>query len=776
MKKSIIFFFIVLSAWTLISKDTLAQETTPSASDKKIIKYVDVRNNKTVSSATILSKLKTKRGDIFLEKVMNEDIKRLYLMGYFSDVGVTLEEVQDGVGVVFIVTEQPPITAIKFVGNRAYREKKLNTVISSKLNEFADEKKLMKDDEAIEDIYKGSGYPWVKVSHRIDIDDEDEHQATAVFIVNEGPRAVVRKISIIGNTAFSDKRVKKIMKSRPSGFFTSGVYKIDVVEDDMARINNFYKRDGYLDILVSYEAVEREKGKKKWIELVINIEEGRRYVAGDVTIKGNRLFSDEDLKALLKMRPGDVFTEQALHEELAILQEYYFGKGYIMAKAKPDTYMNVRTDRVDITYNIAEGQVCYVNKINIIGNTKTKDVVVRRELRIYPGERYDGEKLKRSKERLYNLGFFEDLTFDIEDTSIPDKKDMVVEVKESKTGEFSFGGGFSSIDRIIGFIEVEQRNFDLFNFPTFTGDGQDLKLRAEFGSVRKNYLLSWTEPWIFDHPLSFGFDLYASEKNRSGSTGYAYDETRQGGDIRFGKEFSEYITGNFMYKLESIDISDLSVEASDTLKEEAGEKTISSLFFQLTKDTRDSKFNPKKGIVLSGSLEVAGGLVGGDRDFAKFYNSASRYSEVGPFVLELKSRLGVVTSYNQSGRVPIFERFFAGGTYTIRGYKERDVGPKDQSGDPVGGGAIFIGNAELNFPVIQNLKGALFLDMGNVWSRPDSKPKNGVVTTGIKTGIGAGIRVRTPIGPVKLDYGFPVNADSQQEDQGRFHFSMSRGF
>ncbi len=748
-----------------------AQEETT----KKIIKYVDVRGNKTVSAAKILSKLKTKRGDFFLERVVNEDIKRLYLIGYFSDVTVETLDARDGVGVVFTVTEKPSLSSVKFVGNKYYKEEKLKTVIETRLNEFADEKRFKKDAGNIEDLYKRAGYPWTKVAYRLE-PDKGLDTASAVFIIEEGPRAVVRRIKIIGNTAFSDGRIIKVMKSRTSGFFRSGIYKKDVADDDMERLKHFYKTSGYLDVEASYEVMSQEKKNKKWIELVVRLEEGRKYIAGDVKMAGNSVFSEEELKALLDMRPGDVFTEMALHQDVSGVQEYYFGKGYIMAKVKPDTLLNLKTDRVDIVYNVIEGEICYVNKISIKGNTKTKDIVIRRELRIDPGEQYDGKKLKRSKERLYNLGFFEDITFDVEDTEVTNKKNMVVEVKESKTGEFSFGGGFSSIDRLIGFIEIEQRNFDLLNFPTFTGDGQDLKLRGEFGSVRKNYLLSWTEPWFLDYPFSLGFDFYASEKNRSGSTGYAYDEERQGGALRLGKEFSEYLRGDFIYRLETVDISDLSASASQELKDESGENTVSSTFFQLTRDTRDNRFAPKSGYITSGSFEVAGGFIGGDRDFAKFFNTNSHYSEIGPFVLELKLRFGAVTSYGDSDKVPIFERFFAGGTYTIRGYKERDVGPQDISGDPLGGGTMAVANAELIFPIIQNLKAAVFADAGNVWARPDSQPKNGRITKGIKVGTGVGVRINTPIGPVKLDYGFPINSEDWQEDKGRFHFSMSRGF
>lgn len=776
-----IFLISLLLLTGIFTSPLLAEEPTAVSNDSsqsleaRIIKYVDIRNNKSISGATILSKLQTKKGEQFSQKTVDEDIKRLYLLGYFSDVSVSIEDIQDGIAVIFIVTEKAPLSSVEFSGNKAFNSKRLKGLVQSKLNEFADERKLKKDADAIKDFYEKKGYPWVKVDYKIDV-DKQKNSAKALFHIDEGSRAIIRKINIIGNTAFSDKRIVKVIKTRTSGFFRSGIYKKDVLDDDMERIKHFYKQEGYLDIKPAYEIVFQEKNRKKWIELAVRLEEGSKYITGNIKVEGSNVFTEDLLKAVLKLTPGDTFTEEALHIDVGSLQEYYFDRGYIMARVRPDSMLNVNTNRVDITYNIAEGEVCYVNKVNIRGNTKTKDVVIRRELRINPGERYDGAKLKRSKERLYNLGFFEDITFDTEDTGIANQRDMAVEVKETKTGEFSFGGGFSSIDKLMGFVEIEQRNFDMFNFPTFTGDGQDLKVRAEVGSVRKNYYLSWTEPWIFDQPLSFGFDVYLTTHNRSGSSGYAYDEEREGVNFRFGKEFSEYIRGDLAYKIENVDISDLSADASTDLLDEAGEKTLSTVWYQLTKDTRDNKFNPAKGILVTGSMEVAGGMLGGDKDFCKFFNSISHYSTIGPFVLELKLRDGVVSSYNDMPKVPIYERFFAGGTYTIRGFKERDVGPKDMSGDPIGGGTIAVANAELTFSVVENLKGAFFVDAGNVWYVPDSRPPGASGSGGIKVGAGAGLRIKTPIGPVKLDYGIPFNTDTNQEDTGRFHFSMSRGF
>src|SRR3989338_8209388 len=295
-----------LMAYSILSNLPAVGEEEPG---QKIIKYVDVRDNKTVSGATIMSKLKTKKGDAFSQKVVDEDIKRLYLLGFFSDVSVSVEDVQEGVGVIFTVTEKAPLTKIIFIGNKVFDSRKLESVVESKLNEFADERKLKKDADNIKDMYEKKGYPWVNVTYKIEADETSSSSKT-IFTIDEGARAVVRKIDLIGNTAFSDKRIAKIMKSRTAGFFRSGVYKKEVLEDDMERIKNFYKQAGYLDVKPAYELIFQEKARRKWIELVVRIEEGRKYVTGNIKVAGNIVFSEEELKALLKMKPGSTFTEE----------------------------------------------------------------------------------------------------------------------------------------------------------------------------------------------------------------------------------------------------------------------------------------------------------------------------------------------------------------------------------------------------------------------------------------------------------------------------------
>jgi outer membrane protein insertion porin family len=472
--------------------------------------------------------------------------------------------------------------------------------------------------------------------------------------------------------------------------------------------------------------------------------------------------------------PGKVFSDLALQTDLYNLRNFYLSKGYLFAQINEAASVDPQTGNVDISYNIEEKEIAYVGRVDIRGNTKTKDKVIRREIRLKPGDRFDGDSLQRSKERLDNLGFFEEVVFDTEDTSTPNVEDLVVDVKESQTGSFSFGGGYSTVDQFIGFVEIEQKNFDITNWPYFTGAGQDLTFRSEIGSVVNNLFLSFTEPWLFDHPLSFGFDAYKTSHDKESDIGYGYSEDRLGGALRLGKELSEYVRGNAIYRIEEIDISDVEPTATNDLKKEVGANTLSSMEFVLTRDTRDSVTNTTKGLVLSGSSRVTGGPFGGDKDFIRFFTSASKY--IGFWersVIELDFRSGALLTFGNTDDIPIYERFYAGGANTIRGYNERKVGPIDgATEDPIGGESLIVYNLEYTYALLEFMKVAAFFDGGNVWRKVED-----IGTGDFKNSLGLGLRINTPMGPIKLDYGFPLNTEPGEEGkEGKFHFSMSRTF
>lgn len=739
------------------------------SNDKKLVTKVEVEGNKNISGATILSKIRIKKGKPFSQLVASDDLKRLYALGYFTDIKIEQQDYAGGVAVIFRVQELPIVKGISLSGNKSIRTEKLQELIKSKPKDFFNIQQLKQDMRDIQKAYEARGFSLASIDYQMQT-DEQTNEAQVEIVIQEKVRVKIKDIYIEGNETFSDKKILKLMRTRRDTLFTSGVYREEVFELDLERITSFYYQNGFLDVRVTSEETFGPEKKKMYI--TVKIDEGNQYLLGEIELKGAVIFPENEIRQRLQMQRDEPFNKDKLKYDISNVQSFYFEKGYITAEIDVDTILNEKTGRMDLVYKIVENELAYIDKIKIRGNTKTRDIVIRRQMRSYPGEAFDGEKLKRSKERLYNLGFFQEISYDTERTSIANKRDLIVNIKEAKTGEFAFGAGFSSVERFVGFVEIAQRNFDISNWQTFTGAGQDLRVKAEFGTSSREYELSFTEPWIFGYPLSFGVDGYNKVRERSGTTGYSYDEQRQGGDIRLGKEFTEFVRADLMYKLESVDISNVPDDASAGLKNEVGKNTLSSLSLGLTRDSRDNIYNPSKGLVLAASGELVGGPLGQDKDFTKIIGTFDYYKTLVKKVLwELKVVAAVGDTFSDTDVLPVYERFYAGGTNTIRGFKERTVGPKDASGEPVGGESALYGTCEFTYPLFKLIKVAAFSDFGNVWERLGD-----FASGGFKYSVGLGFRIKTPMGPVKLDYGYPLEAAEGEEKEGRFHFSMSRGF
>jgi outer membrane protein insertion porin family len=748
----------------------------PRGKRQKPVTAIEVKGNKAISSNTIVSKMKTRIGNPYLENVISEDLKRLYLLGFFSDIKIDTEDYKDGLKVIVTVIERPIIGKITFSGIKRpfIKEDKLRESLKSKETQYLDYPSLAEDLNTIKNLYEKKGFNQAEVKYDVSINKET-NKAKVIFNVFEGQKIRIKNILVDGNTAFSDRRILRLIKTRRAWFFNPGVLKEEVLEEDINRIKIFYARAGFSDVEAKYE-VRPDEQKPYLLYVFIEIKEGKRYLVGNISIEGNRDISEDEI--LLKLKeavPGEPFSQEALKQDIVEIQGIYFDRGYIMAQINDFTALNPYTGRIDITYNIIENEVVYVDKIKVRGNAKTKDLVIRRELRIYPGDKFDGKKLRRSKERLQNLGFFHEVSYDTQDTAVANKKDLIVDVKESKTGAFSFGGGYSTVDQFVGFLEIEQKNFDWNNFPYFTGAGQNLKLRLSIGTINSGYDLSFTEPWFLGTPVSFGFDGYRRERERESDIGYGYDEKITGGDLRLGKEITEYVRADFTYRYDILEISNVNIDATNDLKREEGKNKISSVELGFTFDSRDNKFDTRKGNVFSTSMQYAGGELGGTKDFWKAYTRASHYLPLFKgSVLEFRTRLGLADATEDSQFVPIYERFFAGGAYSIRGYHERKIGPIDPvTDDPLGGEAMLIGNVEYTYPIFDFLKLAAFYDTGNVWGRKEDLGEGDLFSS-----VGFGLRLKTPIGPIMLDYGIPLDTEPGEEEKGsgRFHFSMSHGF
>ncbi len=740
---------------------------------EKIVKKIEVSGNERVSQMIIFSRMQTREEEILSEKIISQDIKNIYALGYFSNISVKSTPLEGGIKITYIVEEKPYVDKIELKGNRAIKEEEIERVLSVSAGDIYLEKNLGADIKRITELYEKKGYYKTRITPEVKI-IEEEKRVAVIFDIEEGPRTKVREIKILGAKNVPEKQIRAKMETKTAQFFRRGIFGKEEFERDLQRIVAVCQSFGYLDAeITDYDLKYTHEGRLLFI--TIEIEEGKLYTVREINITGNKLFETDVLLNKLQIKEGEPYNPYRAPEEIGALRNLYAQKGYIVAQIWDEPSIDKDKKEVKTTYRINEGPKTYVRLVRIAGNTKTKDNVIRRELTIKPGDEFDGDKIKRSKEKLYNLGYFkrrdeqgrEGIKAYTEPTDNPELRDLVFEVEEEKTGALTFGLGYSSIEDLVGFIQLEQTNFDIGNPPYFTGGGQKIRAKARFGALSGEYMLSFTEPYFLGYPLSLGFDLYDRMRRWP-----VYDQRNQGGDIRVGKRLTDYVRLNTTYKYEGVEISNVSSDATDAIKDEKGKFITSSLTVGLVRDTRDNVFIPTRGFLGLISTEYAGGFLGGDRDFTKNMGDATWFypvvkKEEFEHVISLRLRAGIVKEFAGSDNVPINERFFLGGSDTIRGYPERSVGPKDEDDNSIGGKSFLIANAEYTFPIWRRtIRGALFYDIGNAWKEPEEMKFDGLFA-----GFGVGLRMQTPIGPVNLDYGYGV-----EEKKGRLHFSMGYSF
>ncbi|MDO8730328.1 MAG: outer membrane protein assembly factor BamA, partial [Candidatus Omnitrophota bacterium] len=446
------------------------------AEDEAQVTSVEVEGNKIVSTATILTKIKTRPGDRMSQQTVDEDIKRLYSTGFFSDVSADIRPLQGGQMVRFIVQERPLVSGVVITGHRNFREAKLREEIKTKEQELLDRRELKQDVDRLKQLYRTKGFHLAEVATDVKV-DEATNKATVFFTISEGGKLKVRRIQFEGNEHISTRRLRRAMATKQAwSFITPGYYRPEVLKEDEERVKVLYRSQGYSDAQAVAESNLDEK--KHWMTIFVKVTEGPLYTVGEITFQGVRQIPMDLVQEELALKTGEPFSQDKMYEDVGKIQAAYFSKGYMAASVDPATALNPLTQKVDLTYTVTEGSIAIVGRIIVKGNVKTKDKVIRRELRLNPGDRYDGEKLRRSKERLYNLGYFEEVTMEtVPSEDQPDQRDLVVNVKESKSGEFSLGGGFISVDRLNSFSEITQRNFYLFNWTTFVCGCQELKFQ-----------------------------------------------------------------------------------------------------------------------------------------------------------------------------------------------------------------------------------------------------------------------------------------------------------
>jgi len=740
-----------------------------------------------VGETLVRANIRSKEGQPYNPNEVNQDVRNLYATGYFSNIRVAEDPSVDGMRLIYYLVGKQKLTDLQFEGNKKFSDRKLRKKTSSKVGEPLDDRKLFNDKLTIIKMYQKSGYPETQVEYNPQ-PDERAGTATVTFNITESQKVKIDDVIFVGASAYSQRKLRSVLKKTRRHWWLSwltqnGVLKKDELEDDKDRLAEFYRNDGYIDF--ELKDIEYDYLTPRKLVLRFIVAEGKQYKVGAVAFKGFTLFTTNEVEKALRMGVGSTFTLRGLNGDREIIRDLYGSKGYIDTRILPRRTANTATGTMDILYEVDEGGKSYIEKIQIRGNTKTKDRVLRRELAVAPGEVFDMTRVKLSERRLDGLNFFETVNAQPEDTDVPERRDLVIAVAEKTTGHFNIGAGFSSVDALIGFVEVTQGNFDLFKPPWFMGGGQKMRLRVQVGTQRQDYLMTFTEPWFLGRKLALTVDLFHRELNYVSANDY-YDETRTGGRIGLSRAlWSDYVIGNLSYTLENVDIHDVEPDASPIIMAEAGEQLISKVGASIAHDTRNSALLATRGHRIEVRAELAGGPFGADTDY---YQGEIRGAQYIPgfaegHVLELLARTGYTEAYGSSERVPIFDRFFLGGLSTLRGYKYREVGPIDQNEEPIGGNYYWFGSAEYSIPIIERIRFAVFYDIGMAYANLDdyddiagAMPEN---IGNYNDNWGVGLRLNLPIGPLRFDYGIPINdSDGVNDSSGRFQFSAgyNRGF
>lgn len=761
--------------------------------DGTIVKKIEIRHvgPPAVSDSLIRANIRLKEGDTYLREGGADDVRNLLGTGYFYNARIVEQSTDAGLTLIYVVQGKPTLTQILFTGNKKYKNSKLLKKVTSKVGEPLDERKLFNDTQEIKKLYEKAGYQKTEVKYSPLIEQE-LGRGTVTFEITESPKVKIQDVQFIGAQAFTQRKLRHAIKTRRNWMFSwltgSGVLKEDQFQEDKERLADFYRSEGYIDFELKDVQIEQINAKRVIIRLVIN--EGRQYRVGSIEFQGNSLFPTSDILAKVRtkdkkgkyhlglgMSVGQVFTPQGLTRDREGVEDYYGAKGYIDTLITPVRVANTERGTMDIVYRIQEGEKSYIEKIEIKGNTKTKDKVIRRELAVAPGEVFDMVRVKLSTNRMYGLNYFAKVDAEPEPTEIPNRKNLVIGVEEKSTGDLRLGAGFSSVDALVGFVEIGQGNYDLFKPPYFfgTGAGQKIRLRAQYGTKRQDYQITFVEPWLFNKKLAFSVDLYHRELQYYSDY---YDTVQTGVKFALTRAlWNDFWIGSVSYTIENIGITHVTDIAPYEIKNfEAGYRLVSKVGASIAYDTRNSSFLPTHGQRTVLSSEVAGGPLGGDSDFYKIELTTSRFFPgfYKGHILELGARVGVVDNYGDQSRVPLFDRFFLGGLYTLRGYKFHAVGPRDSTGvEPLGGGTYWFGTAEYSIPIIERLRLAAFYDIGNVYPEAYSFKTLGTGYREYVDNYGFGIRLDIPgLGPLRLDYALPLTHDAFQSGSGRFQFGV----
>jgi outer membrane protein insertion porin family len=757
------------------------------------IERIQFRGNRKVEDDAIRVNLLTRANAIFDAGKLREDIRAMWKMGFFADVRVEVEIAPGGGAVLtFVVTEKPAIRKVLVAGNDEVELGDINDVLDLERDSILDVAKVKKNREKIQELYVEKGYYLAKVDY--DVKPVNEAEVDVYFVVDERAKVQIRDVQFIGNNAITDGELRNLIATQKGGALAfmndSGTFNQEAFERDLLIISAHYWDRGYASVEIG-EPQLRLSRDKRYMYLSIPIEEGPVFTIASIEFRGDLIGGEEEHAAKVKIRPGETFSRSVIAEDRERLSNYYMDQGYAYANVSPLTKPDVAKNQIALIFEVERGAKAYFERINIRGNSKTRDKVIRREMKISEGELFNNTNLEQSKRRINALGFFETVNVSTKRGSSDEFVEVNVEVSERPTGTFQIGAGFSSVENFIAQAQISQNN--LF------GRGQTLTLQAQLSSLRQLFLLRFVEPYFLDTNWTFAFDLY----NQSRAFG-TFARNASGGDLTWGYPLSYEARAFLTYKLEDVSIttgtrgfSDFGavrspIEAADVANLFRGGIT-SSLRGSLSWDSRNNRLFPSEGWYHTVFVEWADRLTASENVFLRWGGFARHYRDLwGPFVLKLNAEVGVTTSSDPLG-VPISERYLIGGIFDVRGFRPRSLGPilrtgrdpdEPQEALPLGGNLQVIWNSEVEFPLFKRvgISGVVFFDMGNAYNlearycsgldsvRPSVSLKfdpcfrfPDSLIYGIRKSVGFGFRWFSPIGPLRFEWGIPLDRQANEE-------------
>jgi outer membrane protein insertion porin family len=735
----------------------LAQAPTPA--DRPIlVKEIAVQGNRRVQEAVILGRVAAKIGTPFVANRTAEDIRAIFALGFFDDVQVKVEDFEGGVKLTYMVVERPFVRDIVFAGNKKEDAATLQEKIDLKLGSVYNPVEVNRGADKLKEFYETEGYFEVGVTPEVEkLPDGD---VTVTYRIAEGRRITIDQIVIEGAQGLTPKQVKGAMDTQEREYIIlRGTVQRQKLDEDVDRIIQLYNDFGYVQARVESSEIQVDREKAR-ATIRIVVVEGPQFKVGGVDVTGNAVLPIEEIRKRIELKTGDVFSRAKLRDTVKGITDLYSAVGRASADVTPNTLQDIPGRLVNIVFEINEGPETYVERINISGNTRSEEKILRREIPMAEGDLFTSQKLARAKQKLTNLNYFDKVEAKTAPGSAKDKIIVNIDVTEKPTGLFSIGGGYSSQDGVLGTLDLSQRNF--------LGKGWEVFLRLRGGEKLQTGTIGFTEPWLFDRPLAAGFDIFNTRRILPD-----YTVNSLGGDIRLGHPLGEYSRWNALYRVSQDRITNVNPLGSPELISQEGTHLTSLIGLSLTRDTRDSVFDPTRGSTVSLGLDFAG--VGFGEKFARSVLSTT-YFQPMPWldhVLSFRFMAGYSFGWSKDP-VPLFERFYLGGSNSLRQFKSLQVSPKDDTGTRIGGNSEVLGTVEYQIPLFFGIKAAVFYDVGQVWG-PDISGGTKIDISDVRHGVGAGLRWNSPFGPIRVDYGIKLD-QRKGESFGNFNFSAGSSF